>query len=305
MAQISKIISVIIPQRNSLCTLPRLFASIPEREDIEILLVDNTPTQVTKEEIGIDREYILLWSAPECHAGGARNEGVDKAKGDWLIFSDADDFFTEDAFEIFDMHKNSDADIIYFCAKGIYPETRENSNQADLYTNLVKGFLADPAKETSLRLSFHVPWAKMVKRSLVEEHHLRYDEVVANNDDYFALLAGYYAKKVEAVDKPVYYYVVSTGSIMRRRSKEIMKTRLEVILRCNKFKKEHGLGKYQGSVAYFFAEASKSGFKTVLEFLRLLIKYRQNPFIGWRNWLGTAKRIKEKEQKDKKYITNN
>ena len=81
-----------------------------------------------------------------------------------------------------------------------------------------------------------------------------------------------------------------------------MKTRLEVILRCNKFKKEHGLGKYQGSVAYFFDEASRSGFNTMLEFLGLLIMYRQNPFIGWRNWLETAKRIKANEQKDKKYI---
>lgn len=299
------IYSIIIPQRNSLKTLPRLFASIPEREDIEILLVDNTPTPVTKEEIGIDREYNLLWSAPERHAGGARNEGVDNAKGNWLIFSDADDYFTKDAFEVFDMYNNSDAEIIYFCAQGIYPETGEKSKQADLYTNLVQGFLSDPAKEFSLRLSFHVPWAKMVKRSFVEKYHIRYDEVVANNDDYFALLAGYYANKVEAVDKPVYYYSVSTGSIMRRRSKEVMRTRLEVVLRCNKFKKEHCLGKYQGSVAYFIAEARKYGFKTVLEFMCLLIKYRQNPLIGWRNWPGTAIQIKEKEQKDKEYITNN
>ena len=297
--------SIIIPQRNSLHTLPRLFASIPEREDIEILLVDNTPTPVTKEEIGIDRDYKLLWSAPERHAGGARNVGIDNAQGEWLIFADADDYFTEDAFEVFDANRGSSAEVIYYCAQGIYPETGEKSNQADLYTKLVQGYLADSTKETSLRVSFHVPWAKMVKHSFVEEHAIRYDEVMANNDDYFALLAGYYAKNVDAVDKAVYYYAVSTGSIMRRRSKEVMKTRLEVILRCNKFKKEHGLGNYQGSVAYFFSEARKYGFGTVMEFAGMLIKYRQNPFIGWRNWIGTAKRIRAKEQKDKKYITNN
>lgn len=297
--------SVIIPQRNSLHTLPRLFASIPEREDIEIILVDNTPVPVTKEEIGINREYILLWSAPERHAGGARNVGIENAHGEWLIFADADDYFTEDAFNIFDGHKESDADIIYFCAQGVYPESGEKSPQADLYTNLVKNYLTDSSNEMSLRTSFHVPWAKMVRRSFVEEHHIRYDEVVANNDDYFALLAGYYANKVEAVDKPVYYYAVSTGSIMRRRSKEVMKVRLEVILRCNKFKKEHGWGRYQGSIAYFFSEARKYGIKTVFEFAALLIEYKQNPFIGWRNWFGTAKRIKQKEIKDKNYITNN
>lgn len=297
--------SVIIPQRNSLHTLPRLFASIPEREDIEIILVDNSPEPITKDEIGIERNYTLLWSAPERCAGGARNVGIDQAKGKWLIFSDADDYFTEDAFNIFDEHEDSEADIIYFCAQGVYPESGEKSPQADLYTNLVKNYLADSSNEMSLRTSFHVPWAKMVRRSFVEEHHIRYDEVVANNDDYFALLAGYYANKIKAVDKPVYYYAVSAGSIMRRRSKEVMKVRLEVILRCNKFKKEHGLGRYQGSIAYFFSEARKYGLKAVLEYTALLIEYRQNPFIGWRNWFSTAKRIKQKEIKDKKYITNN
>lgn len=297
--------SIIIPQRNSLHTLPRLFNSIPDRADIEIIVVDNSPNPVTREEIGIERDYQLIWVSPIRCAGGARNEGIDVAQGKWLIFSDADDFFTEDAFQIFDERLESDADIIYFCAQGIYPETGEKSNQADLYTNLVKNFLADNSKEINLRLSFHVPWAKMVKSSFVKEYNIRYDEVVANNDDFFALQAGYFARKIEAVNKPVYYYSVSAGSIMRRRSKEVMKARLEVILRCNKFKKEHGLGNYQCSIAYFLYEAPKYGIKTLFDFILLLIKYKQNPFIGCQNWVGTRCRIKVKEKREKKYLTRN
>lgn len=94
--------SVIIPQRNSIQTLPRLFDSIPVSDRIEIIVVDNTPTPVTKEEIGIDREYKLLWSEPSRHAGGARNVGMEAAKGKWLIFADADDYFTERAFSLFE-----------------------------------------------------------------------------------------------------------------------------------------------------------------------------------------------------------
>lgn len=295
--------SIIIPQRNSLETLPRLFQSIPQKENIEIILVDNTPIPITKEEIGIKRNYKLCWSHPNRCAGGARNVGIENARGKWLIFSDADDFFTEDAFSIFEDHKSSNSDIIYFCAQGIYPDTNQKSEQADLYTNLVQNYLENPSNEINLRLSFHVPWAKMVKRSFVEEKGLKFDEVVANNDDYFALTTGYYANKIEAVNKIVYYYAVSYGSIMRRRSLEVMKTRYEVILRCNQFKKQHGLAKHQGSVMYFIAESIRYGFFAVIQFLCLLIKYRQNPLIGYRNWFRTSKKIKIQEKKDKKYIT--
>lgn len=295
--------SVIIPQRNSLQTLPRLFKSIPQSDNIEIILVDNTPSPITKEDIGIDREYNLFWSHPDRCAGGARNVGIENAHGQWLIFSDADDFFTQEAFSVFESQKDSDADIIYFCAQGIYPDTGLSSDQADLYTNLVRNYLQDSKNEISLRLSFHVPWAKMVKRSFVEKNRLKFDEVVANNDDYFALTAGYYAKKIKAVNKTVYYYAVSQGSIMRRRSLEVMKTRFEVILRCNQFKKQHGLSEYQGSVMYFLAESRHYGFSAMLKFIALLLKYRQNPLIGYKNWLKTSKKIKIQEQKDKKYIT--
>lgn len=295
--------SLIIPQRNSLDTLPRLFNSVPTRKDIEILLADNSPEPVTKEQVGVVRDYQLLWSSPTRFAGGARNEGMDHAQGKWLIFSDADDYFAPGAFDVFDKYKDSDADIIFFCADGVYPETGERSDQADLYTQLVQGYLANQnEKEWGLRLSFHVPWAKMVRRSFVEEHHIRYDEVVANNDDFFALQAGYYAKKIEAVNEVVYIYVVSYGSLMRRRSLDVMRTRYEVILRCNKFKKQHGLGKYQGSVMYFLAESRHYGIKAMWRFLIMLLKYRQNPFIGMRNWAGTFKRIKNKEEKEAKFI---
>lgn len=297
--------SIITPAwRGAIDTLPRLLGSIPQQENIEIVIVDNSKEPLSREEIKSECDFKLLHSSFDRHAGGSRNDGMAVAQGKWLLFADADDYYTKDAFDVFAQYKDSDADIIYFCADGVYPETGERSTQADLYTNLVRNYLKDPATGWNLRLSFHVPWAKMVRRSFIEEHKIRFDEVVANNDDYFSLLSGYYAKKIEAVEKVVYLYVVSQGSLMRRRSKEVMRTRLEVILRCNKFKKEHGLKKYQGSVAYFLFEGLKFGTKTFFEFLFLVIKYRQNPFIGCSNWFKSFKKMKSVDKKNKEYITN-
>ena len=294
--------SVIIPQKGSVSSLVKLFDTIPYDRRIEIILVENNEHPLTKEDVDIKRDYTLLRSEPSRFAGGARNEGIKNAHGKWLVFSDADDYFTEDAFTLFYSQINSDADIVYFTAEGIYPDTGEKSPQADLYKKLVKEYLNDKNKEWDLRLSFHVPWAKMVRRSFVEKYGLKYDEVVANNDDFFALTAGYYANSIDAIDKPVYYYTVNRGSIMRRRSKFVMKTRLEVVLRCNKFKKQHGLSKYQGSLGYFISEAVKYGPSTVFEFMTLIIKYGQNPFIGYKNWFRTFRKIRQQDKIDNKYI---
>ena len=293
--------SIIIPQRNSLHTLPRLFASIPEREDIEILLVDNTPTPVTKEEIGIDRDYKLLWSAPERHAGGARNVGIDNAQGEWLIFADADDYFTEDAFEVFDANRGSDADVIYFSSEGRYSDTGQYSDRADSYARTVRGYLNGEIPEISIRLGMAVPWAKMVRKSFVAEGDFRYDEVRAANDIFFATKIGYYAHKVEAVDKIVYIATVSRGSLTQRITYDVIHARYEVSLQRNKFLREHNLGQYQCSVMYFLYRSLRFGPKVVLSMLWDAIKMRQNLFVGCGNWLKTIAKSGEKKADREKY----
>ena len=88
----TKDFSIIVPVwRGAIKFLPKLFDSIPERDGIEIIVVDNSKEPVSREEIKSDRNIIFLHSAPERHAGGSRNDGMDVAKGKWLLFADADD----------------------------------------------------------------------------------------------------------------------------------------------------------------------------------------------------------------------
>jgi len=293
--------SVIIPQKNSIETLPRLFATIPEWDNIEIIVADNSEVPVTKEQIGIERDYILCWSSPKRFAGGARNEGMKHAQGKWLVFADADDIFKNDAFETFASKKDSDADIIFFGMDGLYIETGEKSDAGSYYTFLVQQFLANPKEDTDIRISFHSPCSKMVRREYVQHHGFQYDEVMANNDDYFGMLVGYNANKIEAVDKIVYTYIATRGSLMHKRSYEAIRARYEVILRKNKYLKEHGLGHKQSSVAFFLAQSRHYGIKGMTEFLGLLFKYAQNPFIGFSNWMKTIKNTRNSH--DQIYIT--
>ncbi len=276
----NKDFSVIIPQRNSIHTLPRLFASIPDSDRVEIIVVDNTPEPISKEDIGIDREYQLLWSEPQRHAGGARNVGIENAHGKWLLFADADDYYTKEAFNTFYSKIDTDADIVYTGMGGIYEDTGEPAGRGDVYSKLVKDYLDGSIDEYEIRYHFHSPCCKMVRNAMVKEHNIRYSEVVAGNDAFFSMVSGFYANKIEAVDMISYIATVSSHSLTKRKDYNAYRSRFEEDLKINSFMREHGIKKHQYKVLGTILRAKKYGIGKVIELLRLSVAYKQNIFAG-------------------------
>ncbi len=297
--------TVIIPHRDSIHFLPKLFHSIPESDRIEILLIDNSFNQISREDVTTDKFFKLLYSSPERGAGGARNKGLEHAHGKWLVFIDADDYLPDNAFEIFYDQINSTAEVIYFGMDGIYSDTGEHSDRGAKYTQLVKDYLSGKKSEMDLRLGFATPCSKMIRHELVDRHQIRFDEVVASNDVYFSLLTGYYANNIDAVDRITYIATVSRGSLTKRRDLSVIQSRFEVNLRRNKFLKEHNLSQYQASVMFFLFYARHYGYKSIITFFKLIVQYKQNPFIGAKRWFKTYLSHKYISKKDNKYFTNN
>lgn len=293
--------SVIIPQRNSIQTLPRLFDSIPVSDRIEIIVVDNTPTPVTKEEIGIERDYKLLWSEPFRHAGGARNVGLEAATGKWLLFADADDYFTEGAFDLFQKQLDSQSDIVFFKSTGIYTDTGAYSDRAEPYDKMIIDYL-EKGDELSLRIKHIVPWAKMIRHSFVKENSISFDEVRAANDAMFATKAGLLAKSISAIDADAYVVTVSNGSLTKRRDFEVLHSRYLVALRRNQFLKSKNLGNHQSMVIHFLYQSRGYGFSKLWMMLKEAWQYKQNIFINTKKLLPGFRRFLKSEKKNAKYI---
>ena len=133
--------SIIIPQRKSLDSLPRLFKSIPVSDKIEVLLIDNSPEPISGKDVQTIHPFQLLHSNPHSFAGGARNIGLDNAHGKWLIFADADDFFTPQAFDIFYSHFADEEDLIYFKSDSVYDDTLEPSNRNSLFNAYIDDYV--------------------------------------------------------------------------------------------------------------------------------------------------------------------
>ena len=116
--------SIIIPHYNRQDLLVRCVDSIPQRDDVEVIIVDDhsDPGKVDFANFpGLHRKNTTCIFSDGKHGKGpgyARNVGLEKAQGKWVIFADSDDYLLENISEIMDRHLNDKEDVIYFkCSK--------------------------------------------------------------------------------------------------------------------------------------------------------------------------------------------
>lgn len=229
------IYSIIIPHKNCPDLLEKCVASIPERDDIQIIVVDDNSDEGKKPVINRPGVEVVLLDAESTRgAGRARNIGLDKATGKWLLFSDSDDTFeTDNLNRMLDKYLDSEADIIFFNANRVDESTGKVLSQ-----HLSKAeYDSDPAKYLNyLRYWSNVPWSKFIKRDIIFKHSIRFSEVPSANDLFFSTVSGFYAKEVRVDFSVIYKYSVrKTGSITSRFTEESIISRLSEASKRNEF----------------------------------------------------------------------
>ena len=204
--------SIIIPHFNIPDLLARCLRSIPERDDVQVIVVDdNSPgnDQYLDTIPELKRKNVEFYVTKDgLGAGHARNVGLSHAVGKWLVFSDSDDFFVEDLGEILDQYVNDSHDILYF-----------NIKSCDCY-DTAKMVAADNLRlyketgdEYALRVCHTEPWGKIIRHSIIEENNVSFQETKAHNDLLFSVKVGLLAKSIVAIDRPLYWYVIREGSL--------------------------------------------------------------------------------------------
>lgn len=203
--------SIIIPHHNSPQLLIRCLDSIPKREDLEIIVVDdNSDSDIVDfaHFPGYDRDDVqLIFTKEGKGAGYARNVGLDHAKGKWLIFFDADDFALPKFNAILDKEIESTADLIYYCPKSVKShDINIGSARGKTFWNIIEDY-SNNGDESSLRTGWLVVWSVLIRRSMVEAHNIRCDEIRYSNDNYFSIKMGCVAKAIEVRNDS--FYVVT------------------------------------------------------------------------------------------------
>ena len=216
--------SFIIPHHNSPILLYRCLDSIPQREDIEIIVVDDNSDADKKPLLNRpDVKLICIDAEHTRGAGRARNYGLKEAVGKWLVFADADDFFSHDFLKVLDEHKDEDYDVIYHNTKVIDTQTLlPLKGYMKKEISIISNYNGSTETSDGVRYRLNAPWWKIVKRELVEKYHIQFEEVPKGNDIFFSIQVGYFARNIIVLDIPLYFYTYNPNSISNKKKNEEM-----------------------------------------------------------------------------------
>ena len=206
--------SFIIPHKNCPDLLQRCVDSIPERKDVQIIVIDDNSDADKKPYI--DRkgvEVILLDAEHSKGAGRARNVGLKHAKGKWLIFADADDYYKNDFLSILDNYKETDADVVYFNFEHRNSKTGEEINTLKFQKEIVNYDGSEASKEI-VKFHHNVPWTKMVSRNYITKYKICFEETINGNDILFSMMVGFYTNNIYVEKSPIYTYLRNQNSIL-------------------------------------------------------------------------------------------
>ena len=256
--QESIVFSIIIPHHGIPELLGRCLRSIPVRDDIQVIVVDdNSPDADSYLERvpELSRKGVEFVRTTEGRgAGYARNVGLERVRGKWLMFADADDFFVEDMSRLLNKYRDSDADLIAFKMLTVYSDDITKAAHRSGYINkIIDQYLAD-GDEAPVRALLEIVWCKMIRMELVRQYNITFDEVPFSNDYYFSARVGCAARRVEVSPDTLYVVTRRSGSLTSHFAKKPgeLEKRAEVYFRVQKFLRSQHIQLKHWPFAFFY-----------------------------------------------------
>lgn len=204
-------VSVIVPVYNAEKYLEQCLTSICQQtlQEIEIICVDDGSTD---NSLNILREYanadtrVQVLTQKNQGAGAARNYGLRTAKGLYLSFLDADDFFEpnmlEEAVKEIELYE---ADFVVFESDQYHMDTKSYVKPSwvvrhkDIPPYMPFSYLS--LTDNVFKTFVGWAWDKLYRKSFIDNHNLWFQEQRTSNDLLFVFSALVLAKRIAIIDK--------------------------------------------------------------------------------------------------------
>lgn len=237
--------SVIVPVYNVEKYLAKCLDSIINQTDQDFeLIVVNDGTKDNSQSI-ID-EYVEKYPSKVKsfikENGGlsdARNYGVERAKGEYIVFVDSDDYINEKLLEKLseEIDKYTDIDVIGYN----FASMNENYEQIDVTTRPKESNIDGQKAISSLILDkkyFEPAWGFAYRLDYWKENNFKYIKGLYHEDFALTPLVILKAKKVSFIDFDGYYYITTQNSITRNSNIEKERRLAEDLLKGYDYLKE-------------------------------------------------------------------
>lgn len=231
------LVSIVMPVYNGAAWLRACLDSIlcQTMGDFELIVVDDASTDETPgilaDYAARDARITVVTHSCNTHAGTARNDGMERATGTYLLFLDADDLYDPRLLErAVDCAQAGDADMVLFGAdefEGDPAHARHNPFLLNLPVVPDKRpFNRTDIPDRLFQICTPEPWSKLFRRSFVEHvapggAPLRFQGMQNANDLFFTMAALASAERVDVVpDVLVHHRKGAAGGIQARKAQE-------------------------------------------------------------------------------------
>ena len=218
-------VSIIVPVHNAGERLYKCLDTLVNQtlREIEMILVLDCPTdgsdRIAEEYAAKDDRIVILKNTENLHIGQSRNRGLEMARGEFIGFSDHDDYRELNMYEtLYREAKIDDSDLVvgvnfYFDKRVTISKIPDNLSVSEKKDFLLQDLIADGDDESA------IPVATNVHPNLYKTSFLRKEKIVfadtrqySPEDRIFQIHCLLYAEKIRIVSDRFYYHILHESS---------------------------------------------------------------------------------------------
>lgn len=217
-------VSIIVPIFNNEDYLRECLESIRNQsfKYFEVICVDDGSTDSSARIVDYfakkDLRFHYLFQQNQ-GAGSARNLGIEKSRGEFLMFLDGDDIFEPEFVEkMYEKVYTYDADIAICKANKLRGTEIKKARYIDF--NILQGrksLKLSEIPEKAFQIFQLVPWNKIYRADFVKKEGIRFQNLKNSNDTFFVGSCLLLAKKISIVNKALVNYRIHETSLVRKK----------------------------------------------------------------------------------------
>lgn len=199
--------------------------------EYEIIAVDDASTDDSLKVLQSYRdrypEKVKVIASPvNRRQGGAKNQGLKAARGEWIGFIDSDDWVAPDYYEkLLARARETGADMVGCDYSLVSAHTFEPGTVVENNTQDQTGIL-DQEKHRKLLLQPGSMVVKIYRHSVIRENGLCFPEGIFYEDNCAGPLWSLYFNHFQRVEEPLYYYYQHNASTVHRITEERCRDRM-------------------------------------------------------------------------------
>lgn len=231
-------ISVIVPMYNAISYVQEAMDSVLHQifQDFEIIIVDDASTDGSYELChrlyGVNEKIRLYRHEHNKTVGGARNTGLEQARGKYIAFLDSDDLYMPEALDV--MHTAAEeynAEVVHSPGCLIPQGNQEQVKTTDEFRTIIFDDMpkseepvlipedkAYRVEKWAKRKLYGTIWNKLFRKDFLDRHGIRFEEnLVPGQDAIFLFRCVFYAKRYLWIHNVFYIYRRPETSVTRKK----------------------------------------------------------------------------------------